>query len=312
MPDPTHARSLLAPGARLRPLWTGGAWCEGPVWLSATREVVFSDIPGDRMLAWSAADARVRVFRAPSRFANGNAVDAAGRLVTCEHGSRSVVRLEADGRTRTLAERHDGRRLNSPNDVAVAPDGAFWFTDPPYGILSSVEGHAAAAELDGHYLFRLDVHTGVLAVAADGFEAPNGLAFSPNGSVLYVSDTGRGIGGRNHHVVAFDVGADARLGSQRVFAIIEPGRADGMAVDELGRLWAATDASVQVFDPDGHLAGRVPLPEKGSNCCFGGDAGTTLFVTAGGSLYAIETAARGARTMQGRASEAGGGLIPAA
>lgn len=294
MHDQPRTPSLLAPGAELRRLWTGGAWCEGPAWLPASRELVFSDVPGDRMLAWSAADASVRVFRSPSRFANGNAVDAAGRLVTCEHGSRSVVRQEADGRLRTLADRHGAGRLNSPNDVAVASDGAVWFTDPPYGILSDAEGHAAPGELAGHHLFRLDPRTGTLAVAATGFEAPNGLAFSPDESVLYVSDTGRGIGGRNHHVVAFDVQGQGRLAGRRVFATIEPGRADGLAVDEQGRLWAATDASVQVFEPDGRLAGHVPLPEKGSNCCFGGEAGSTLFVTAGGSLYAAETTTRGA------------------
>lgn len=170
--------------------WGGGRWCEGPVWFGDHNHLIWSDIPNDRMMRWTES-AGVSVFRQPSHHANGNTRDLQGRLVTCEHGRRQVTRTEFDGRITVLADRYGGKPLNSPNDVVVAPDGAIWFTDPDYGILGDYEGHAADRAQAGCFLFRLDGATHELTVAADDFAKPNGLAFSPDGSRLYVADTGR-------------------------------------------------------------------------------------------------------------------------
>lgn len=289
-----HAfKTLLAADAQLVRLASGGAWTEGPVWLPREQALVYSDIPNDRMLRWHAQDG-LTVFRQPSNFANGHTLDTQARLVSCEHGARRISRTEFDGRIVTLADRYQGRRLNSPNDVVVKSDGSIWFTDPPYGIVSDYEGHAAPSELGGNYLFRLEPDSGDLAIASDAFEAPNGLAFSPDESVLYVSDTGYSLGGTNYHIMAFDVVEGARLANSRVFAVVEPGRSDGFRVDEHGNVWTSSDDSIQVYAPDGVRLGRIPVPERVSNCTFGGAHGRTLFVTASTSLYAIELAVRSA------------------
>lgn len=285
--------ALLAPGARLRRLATGAAWSEGPVWMPGRDCVLWSDIPNDRVLRWSARGGAA-VEEAPAAFPNGHASDRRGGLLRCEHGNRRVIRIAADGTRRVVASHWRGLRLNSPNDVVVASDGAAWFTDPPYGIASDHEGHAAPSEIGACHVYRVDPVTGEVALAADGFEAPNGLAFSPDESVLYVSDTGYGLGGKNHHIVALDVEDGRRAVRPRVLAVIEPGRADGFRVDEAGRIWTSTDASIDVLAPDGRRLGRVPVPERVANCCFGGPDGRTLFVAASTSLYAIGTAVRDA------------------
>ena len=285
--------SLLAVDAQLVRLAGGAAWAEGPVWLPREQALVYSDIPNDRMFRWHAQDG-LGVFRQPSNFANGHTLDGQRRLISCEHGARRISRTEPDGRIVTLADRYQGRRFNSPNDVVAKSDGSIWFTDPPYGIVSDYEGHAAPSELGGNYLFRLEPDIGALAIASDAFEAPNGLAFSPDESVLYVSDTGYSLGGANHHIVAFDVVDGARLANGRVFAVVEPGRSDGFRIDEHGNLWTSSDDSIQEYAPDGVRLGRILVPERVSNCAFGGAYGRTLFVTASTSLYAIELAVRSA------------------
>ncbi|MGH2910530.1 MAG: SMP-30/gluconolactonase/LRE family protein [Solirubrobacteraceae bacterium] len=288
---------LVDPGARLRRLWTGGEWAEGPVYVPAEDCVYFSDIPNDRVLRFSETDG-ASVALAPAGFANGHTLDREGRVVRCEHGGRRVSRVEHDGTLSTIADRYAGGRLNSPNDVVVKSDGTIWFTDPPYGIVSDREGHKADSEQAGCFVFRCDPADGSLTVVSDALEDPNGLAFSPDESILYVSDTSRARRdtGR-HHLFAFDVvDGGARLDGPRVFAVCEPGVFDGFRVDVAGNVWTSAGESVAVYAPDGVRLGRIPLPEVAANCTFGGPAGTTLYIAATSSLYALTVATTGARS----------------
>jgi gluconolactonase len=280
--------SLIAPDAGLEQLYTGAVWSEGPVWLPESHSVRWSDIPNDRILEYDARTGEARVHRDGVEFTNGRTLDRQGRVVQCSHGRRSVER-EVDGVPTTIVDRFDGRRLNSPNDVVVASDGAIWFTDPPYGILSDVEGHRAEPEYDGCYVFRYDETTGELAPVITDMVHPNGLAFSPDERVLYVADTGW-IVDRNApgHIRAYDV-VDGRCENPRVFAEVRPGVSDGFRVDAQGRIWTSSEDSVQVFAPDGELLERIPVPEKVGNLCFGGEDGSDLYIVASTSLYRIRT-----------------------
>jgi gluconolactonase len=281
--------------APLRRLWTGGEWTEGPVYVPAEDCVYWSDIPNDRVLRWSESDG-ASVALHPAGYANGHTLDREGRIVRCEHGGRRVSRVEHDGSLRTIADRYAAGRLNSPNDVVVRSDGTIWFTDPPYGIVSDREGHKAESEQAGCFVFRCDPADGTLVPVSDGLEDPNGLAFSPDESILYVSDTSaaRREGGR-HHLFAFDVVAGGtRLANQRVFAVCDPGLFDGFRVDVGGNVWTSAGESVVIYASDGTRLGRIPLPEEVSNCTFGGPSGTTLFMTVTSSLYALTVATTGA------------------
>jgi gluconolactonase len=285
---------LVPADAELRRLWTGGEWVEGPAVLP-DGTVVWSDIPNERVLRM-APDGSVRVD-APSHFANGHTVDPECRLVRCEHGRRQISRVAEDGSTTTVVDRFEGGRLNSPNDVVVKSDGTIWFSDPPYGILSDREGHKAPSEQAGNFVFRFDPATEDLRVASGDFiEEPNGLAFSPDESLLYVSDTSAALRdeGGNHHIVAFDVTADGRLENPRVFAEIEEGLADGFRVDAAGNVFTSSAGGILVYTPEGELLGRIVVPEMVSNCAFGGPDGRRLYITASSSLYAIELSTRGA------------------
>ncbi|AWN14371.1 SMP-30/gluconolactonase/LRE family protein [Salinisphaera sp. LB1] len=286
---------LTQPNARLERLHTGALWCEGPVYIADADIVLWSDIPNDRILRWTPAG-DVGVFRQPSRHANGHTRDRQGRLISCEHGGRQVTRTEPDGRTTVLADRYDGGRLNSPNDVVVAADDSIWFTDPPYGILSDYEGHKAESEQAGCFVFRLDPKSGELTVVADDFVRPNGLAFSPDERTLYISDTSRSHDPNgHHHIRAFDVIDGRRLENSRVFAVIEPGVSDGFRVDTDGNIWTSAGDGVQCFAPDGTLLGKIHVPETVSNLTFGGPRRNRLFITASRSLYAIYVAQNGAQ-----------------
>ncbi len=292
--EDSRLEGLIVPDEHVRRLWTGGEWTEGPVYVPAEDCVYWSDIPNDRVLRWSEADG-AGVALHPAGYANGHTLDHQGRIVRCEHGGRRVSRVERDGSLRTLADRYAGGRLNSPNDVVVKSDGAIWFTDPPYGIISDHEGHKADSEQAGCFVFRCDPADGALTLVSDALQDPNGLAFSPDESILYVSDTSadRHEGGR-HHLFAFDVVGGTRLENERVFAVCDPGLFDGFRVDVDGNLWTSAGESVEIYAPDGVRLGRIPMPEVVSNCTFGGPAGTTLFITATRSLYALTVATTGA------------------
>lgn len=296
--DPAFER-LLVPEARLERLATGAIWSEGPVYFAADECVVWSDIPNNRMLRWSARDG-MHVHRQPSGFTNGHTLDREGRLVSCSHGNRHVERTEADGHVVALVDRFEGRRLNSPNDVVVKADGTLWFTDPPYGIVSNVEGHAAPSELGACHVFRFDPVSATLTSVTAGLQEPNGLAFAPDESKLYVSDTSIAQGrGDHHHVFVFDVIDGRRLGHGRVFAAIAPGVADGFRLDASGNLYISSGDSIQVHAPDGRRLGKIMVPEKVANCVFGGPDGRRLFIAASSSLYALTLNTRGATRPRG-------------
>ncbi|MHB1304656.1 MAG: SMP-30/gluconolactonase/LRE family protein [Acidiphilium sp.] len=270
---------------------TGFRWAEGPVYFRDGGYLLWSDIPNNRIMRWLEEDGHVSVFRSPSHYSNGNTRDREGRLVTCEHDSRRVTRTELDGRITVLMDDHGGRKLNAPNDVVVASDGAIWFTDPGYGIDGEYEGHAAETELDTH-VYRLDPATGRAEIVADDFVRPNGLAFSPDEKVLYVVDSGITHGGPAH-IRRFDV-RDNKLHNSRVFADdFNPGFTDGLRTDVRGNVWCSmgwhepSHDGVWCYSPEGELIGKVHLPEACSNLCFGGKKRNRLFMTASTSVYAL-------------------------
>jgi len=281
--------------ARVERLWTGGRWLEGPAWFAAGRYLVFSDIPNNRMMRFDETSGQTSVFRSPSNNSNGNTVDNVGRLVTCEHLTRRVTRTEFDGSVSVLTDSFGGKRLNSPNDVVVKSDGSIWFTDPSYGILTDYEGDYGEAELDGCHVYRHDPATGTTRVASD-FVKPNGLAFSPDESILYVADTGASHekdGPR--HIRKLSVGENGALTNRGLFAECTAGLFDGFRVDQKGRIWSSAADGVHVFDPDGTLIGKVRIPEGVSNLTFGGPKRNRLFITGTTSLYAVYVTANGSK-----------------
>ena len=298
--DPRFA-NVAQDASPLHRLCSGAVWSEGPVWMHEDQSLLWSDIPNNRMLRWH-ADTGMTVWRDPVAFTNGHAREADGALLHCSHGQRAIVRtrfgpgLQPLG-DETVVSHWQGRRLNSPNDIVVKRDGTLWFTDPPYGILSDYEGHQAESEIGAHHVFRFDPAHGVLRIASDRLEEPNGLAFSPDESVLYVSDTSAALrqdGGGHHHIVAFDVVCGQDLVNPRVFAVIAPGVSDGFRVDANGFVYTSSADSVQVYAPDGTRIGRIAVPEKVGNLTFGGPAGDELFICASTSLYRIRLNTRGA------------------
>lgn len=289
----TDDTRLVPAGQQVERLATGATWSEGPLWMPEERAVRWSDIPGDRILRWDAATGVVSVHREEVEFTNGRALDRDGTVVQCSHGRRRLEREAADGTLSILVSHWGDRRLNSPNDVAVAPDGSYWFTDPDYGIRQAHEGHPGEREYGDCRVFRWSEDDGLVPVIED-IVRPNGIAFSPDGGTVYVTDTAAGLGdGPGRWIRAYDVvGAGARNG--RHFATMEVGLPDGIAVDEDGRVWSSAGDGVHVYDPDGVECHFVPVPEVVANLCFGGDDGTDLFIAATTSLYRIRTATRAA------------------
>jgi sugar lactone lactonase YvrE len=273
-------KSLVEPGAKVKKLAGDMKFTEGPVWLPADKKLVFSDIPNSKLMQWK--DGELSVYRA-SEQANGNILDLEGRLISCQHAARNLVRTEKDGKVTVLADRFDGKRFNSPNDVAVRSDGTLWFTDPPWGLTEK-------GELPGHWVFKFDPKTSKVEAVVKDLAMPNGIVFSPDESRVYIADTG----GHMKHpdpayhklpagVHAYEVGKDGRLG-KKLFTI--PEGSDGIKVDVKGNLYT-THGKVKIYDPSGKLLEQIDVPEGPANLCFGGDDYKTLFITARTSLYSV-------------------------
>jgi gluconolactonase len=292
--DPSFAKYRIT-NAAVERLHTGMRWCEGPVWMGDWRSLLWSDIPNDRIMRWDEATGAVSAFRRPSGFANGNTRDRQGRLITCEHLGRRVTRTEYDGSVTVLASHHQGKPLNSPNDVVCKSDGSIWFTDPPFGILHHYEGAQAKPELPTN-VYRIDGKTGKLAVVAGDLNRPNGLCFSPDEARLYISENG--VTPRLVHV--YDVvDGGARLANKRLFINCGPGTVDGFRCDVDGNLWCGWGMGsdeldgVMVWSPAGKAIGRIQLPERCANLCFGGPARNRLFMAASQSVYALYVGTQG-------------------
>jgi len=290
--DPRFAHYVLA-NAPLEELAAGFRWIEGLVWMGDAGCLLFQDLPRNRTMRWI-EDAGVSTYRAPSFYANGQARDRQGRLISCSHRERCLFRTEPDGQVARLVDRHDGRRLNAPNDVAVKSDGTIWFTDPLYGIQTDYEGGRQTSE-QPPALYCFDPATGRIALASGDFEGPNGLAFSPDETRLYVSETGdQTSDAPRQYIRAFDVTPEGRLHGGEVFHKIDPGYADGLCVDEDGNLWSSAADGVHCIAPDGKLMGKVLVPHRVSNLTFGGPLRNRLFIGGSHTLYAIFLNRRGA------------------
>ena len=286
---------LIVSSARLEELHTGCRWAEGPVWFSDANQLLWSDIPNQRILRWT-PEGGVSVYRQPSNFANGHTRDRQGRLVSCEHGLRRVTRTEIDGSITVLADSHQAKRLNSPNDVVVKSDGSVWFTDPTYGILSDYEGYQAEPEQTSRNVYRLDPETGAIEAVVSDFTQPNGLAFSPDERTLYIADSAASHDPTlPRHIRAFDVIDGRRLQNGRVFCHIDIGIPDGIRTDILGNLWSSAGDGVHCFDPAGKLIGKIRVPQTVANLTFGGPRRNRLFITATASLYSIYLAVPGSQ-----------------
>ena len=281
--EPIFETYVIA-NAPVKQIASGFDWVEGPVWFGDAGCLLFSDIPNNRILRWI-PDEGVSTFRYPSNHSNGHTRDRSGRLVSCEHGTRRVTRTEPNGSITVIADGHEGRPLNSPNDVIVKSDGSIWFSDPHYGIMTDYEGYRAKQE-NPCAVYRADPRTGHLTVVVDDMECPNGLAFSPDEKLLYVADTGRMYSSDPQHIRVYDVvGDQARNG--RHFHTIDVGFADGIRVDTDGNLWSSAGDGVHCIAPDGRLLGRILVPELVSNLVFGGRAKHQLFMTATTGMYMV-------------------------
>ena len=299
-PDPdiialdNRFRRYIVTNTPIRRLHTGTLWAEGPAWNGVGRYLVWSDAPNNVQMRYIEDDARVTVFRNPSGNSNGNTFDYEGRQLSCEHGNRRVVRYEQNGTVTEIAAKFDGKRLNSPNDIVVHPDGSIWFTDPIYGIRAYYEGNKAESEIKPG-VYRFDVKSGELALMTDEMSGPNGLCFSPDHKILYVADTGTG-----REIRAYDVDGRRVRNGRRHAQLAIPGSpagtaaADGMRCDTDGNLWAGARPGVQIIAPDGAVIGWIRLPENCANVCFGGAKRNRLFMTASQSLYAVYVETQGA------------------
>jgi len=291
--DPRFRRVRIG-HAKLERLWTGARWTEGPAYFPAGKYLVFSDIPNDRVMRFDETDGSVSVFIHPSGNQNGHTVDREGRLICCEHRTRVVSRVEHDGSRTVIADRFEGKRLNSPNDVVVASDGAIWFTDPTYGIDGDYEGDAARSEIGASNLYRVDPATGAVEAKVRDRVQPNGLAFSPDERILYVADTGRShVPDHPVTISAYHLHAGWTLGPPRTFAILESGMYDGFRVDTAGNVWTSAGLDVHAYAPDGTLGLSIHVGEIVGNLCFGGPKRNRLYICGQTSLYALYVNARG-------------------
>lgn len=286
--------ALIPPGASLRQVATGFNWVEGVVWIPQQQSLRWSEIPSSTIYEWSASTGQVTVYQTDVEFTNGRTLDHDGSVVQCSHGRRRIER-DVDGTITPIVEKWQGRRFNSPNDVVVASDGAIWFSDPPYGIIFPTEGHPGEREYGDHWVFRHDPRSGQTVPVVTDVEEPNGLAFSPDESVLYVADssklTGNDAWAGNCHVRAYDV-LGGRCKNGRTFCTVAVHVPDGLRVDEHGNVWVTAGDGIHVYAQAGEHLGHVPVPEVTANLCFGGAEGTDLFIAASTSIYTISTNTR--------------------
>jgi len=286
---------LTVPIAGLELIYHRCRWSEGPVWFNDGGYLIWSDIPNNRLLRW-VPDLGVSVFRSPSNYINGNTRDREGRLISCSHGARAILRTEPNGTISTLADSYRGKRLNSPNDVVVKSDGTIWFTDPTYGILSDYEGYKADPEQDGCHVYRLDPASGALDVVADDFKKPNGLAFSPDESLLYIADSGRSHDPEMPGTMRrFTVGRDNSLSGGEVFVTYDEGVFDGFRLDVEGNIWTSAGAGINCYDPSATLLGRIKAPQMVSNLTFGGPRRNQLFFTCTHQVFSVFVGTSGAQ-----------------
>ncbi|MGA7329594.1 MAG: SMP-30/gluconolactonase/LRE family protein [Rhodomicrobium sp.] len=282
--------------ARLEILASGFRWIEGPVWMGDAGCLLFEDIPNDRTMRWIEGQG-VSVYRAPSNYANGQTRDRQGRLISCSHRGRCIYRTEYDGRVTTLVDRHDGKRLNSPNDVVVKSDGSVWFTDPLYGIANDYEGGRQRSE-QPPAVYRLEPESGEIRIVAGDFDGPNGLAFSPDERLLYIAESGdQNQDNPKQYIRVFEVQPDgSTLRGGNIFHKIEPGFCDGMRVDEDGNIWSSAADGVHCISPEGELLGKVFVPHVVANVTFGELMKNRLFIGGSYTLYAIYLNTRGIQT----------------
>jgi gluconolactonase len=280
-------------------IWTGALWAEGPAWNGVGRYLLWSDIPNNRQMRWLEEDGHTSVLHSPSDYSNGNTFDFEGRQIACQHGMRRVARYEPDGTVTVIADKYQGKPLNSPNDVVVHPDGGIWFTDPPYGIMGNYEGFAAKQEIK-EAVYRADPKTGKLDKLTDELDKPNGICFSPDYKKVYICDTGD-----PKDIQVFDVVDGKTIRNKKQFNNMKmagkaPGIADGIRADVDGNIWAGAGRGgpgydgVHVFTPAGERIGIIVLPEICANICFGGTKRNRLFMAASQSVYAVYVGTRGA------------------
>ena len=284
--DPVFGTYFLG-NAPVKQLATGFDWVEGPVWFGDGGYLLFSDIPNNRIMRWMPGEG-ISIYREPSNYSNGHTRDRQGRLISCEHGERRVSRTEHDGSISVIADRFDGKRLNSPNDVIVKSDGSIWFTDPHYGIMTDYEGYRSEQELPCN-VYRVDPDTDQIEAVVTDMACPNGLAFSPDESILYVADTGKMHDpDADQHIRAYTVSQDGNAASDgRKFYTIDPGCSDGFRLDTEGNIWSSAADGVHCISPEGKLLGKILVPELVSNLCFGGRAKHELYITATTSIYRV-------------------------
>ena len=273
-------RKYMVPNTVIQRLYSGTLWAEGVAWNGVGRYLVWSDIPNNRQMRWIEDDGRVTVFRSPSGFSNGNTFDFEGRELSCEHGNRRVARYEVNGTVTVIADKFQGKRLNSPNDIVVHPDGSIWFTDPIYGIRGYYEGFKGESETK-EAVYRVDPKTGQIDKVTDELNEPNGICFSPDYKKVYICDTGTG-----REVRVYDLDGKTLRNGKR-FVQFAAGAADGIRCDIDGNVWAGAPPGVQVTAPNGDPIGMIRLPENCANICFGGTRRNRLFMAASQSLYAV-------------------------
>ncbi len=285
---------LVSSSANVEKIWSKGIWTEGPAYFPAQKSLIWSDIPNERMMRYDETTGNVGVFRHHSNFANGNAIDRQGRMISCEQGTRRLTRTEHNGNITILVDKFQGKKFNSPNDVVIKSDDTIWFTDPAYGIETDFEGYKAESEIGSDNVYRFDPNSGDCQIVTDDFKRPNGLAFSPDENKIYIVDSGGWRYPENpHHIRVFDVSGENTLSGGEIFAECTKGVFDGFRLDEQGHIWTSAEDGVHCYHPDGRLLGKILVPEEVANLTFGGERNNRLFITATSSVYTVMIRVKG-------------------